>query len=81
MENQVVSDDTESLHGEGSVVSGEEEPVPLAEPDPVVAVGGANLAIRAALIWMDEVDLEVEFCRRAAVFKSIPFCEALAGAR
>ena len=72
VENQVVSDDTERLHGEGSVVSEEEEPVPPTEPDPVVTVGGVNPAIRAALIWMDEVDLEVEFCRRAAVFKSIP---------
>ena len=26
----------------GSVVSGEEEPVPPTEPDPVVAVGGAK---------------------------------------
>ena len=72
VENQVVSDDIESMHGEGSVVSGEEELVPPTEPDPVVTVGGVNPAIRAALIWMDEVDLEVEFCRRAAVFKSIP---------
>ena len=33
----VASDDTESLDGEGSVVSGEEEPFSPAEPDPVVA--------------------------------------------
>ena len=63
VEDEDASDDTESLDVEGSVASGEEEPVPPTEPDPVVAVVGGNHAIWAALIWMDEVDLEVEFCR------------------
>ena len=49
------NDDTESLDVEWSVAKEEEEPIPPTEPDPVVAVGGANP-------WMDEVDLEVEFC-------------------
>ena len=81
VQNEVASDDTESLDVEGSVASGEEEPIPPTEPDPVVAVEGANPATRAALIWMDE-GLELEFCRRAAVFKTIPhFFEALTGAR
>ena len=69
---RVASDDTESLFEEGSAVSGEDMPIPPTKPDPVVVVGGANLAIRAALMWLDDVDLEAEFSRREPVFKTVP---------
>ena len=72
LEIGAASDDTESLYIEGSAVSGEEMPIPPTEPDPVVVVGGANPAIRAVLMWLDEVDLEAEFSRRAAVLKTVP---------
>ena len=65
----VVSDDTESLHGEGSVGSGGEEPVPLTELYSVVAIGGASLANRGG-VDLDEVDLEVGFCRKAEINSS-----------
>ena len=66
------SDDTVSLPDDGSVVSGAEEYIAPSEPDPTVAVAeGLTPPIRAALVRLDEVDLE-EFQRRGAVMKTVP---------
>ena len=67
------SDDIESLPDDGSVVSGAEEYIAASELESAVAVAeGFTPPIRAALAWLDEVDLEAGFQRRAAVMKTVP---------
>ena len=54
-------------------MSGAEEYIAPSEPDPTVTVAeGLTPPIRAALVWLDEVDLETEFQRRGAVMKTVP---------
>ena len=68
-------DDTESVAVQdlGSEV-GEDETFALASvPDPLVmATRGWTPAVRAALVWLDEVHLDAVFIRRAVVMKIVP---------
>ena len=54
-------------------MSGAEEFIAPSEPDPVVVIAeGLTTRIRAALVWLDGVDLEAELQRRAAIVKTVP---------
>ena len=60
-----------------SQVSGDVEPPPLAEPSfEVPELRDTSPQIREAFWWMDIVDVEVVFRRRAAVMKSVPYYSA-----
>ena len=67
----------------GSEVN-EDETIALASvPDPLVATRGLTPAVRAALVWMDEVDLDGVSIWRAMVMKTVPkflrgpYCSAM----
>ena len=64
------SSDTESLGGVSDVSLTEVRSE--AEPDPVVEEASISPACRAALRWLDTVDLTAIFSRRAAVMRSVP---------
>ena len=61
-----------SLDDNGSVVSGEEELESVEEPFGVEEFRGIPAGVRDALRWLDGVDLNVVFQRRANVIKSVP---------
>ena len=62
----------------GSAVSEDVETGDNLEPDPEVREVIVTPAVRAALVWLDEVDLVEVFKVRASVMKSVP--KFLAGA-
>ena len=60
------------LDDNGSVFSGEEELESIEEPFGVEEFRGIPAGVRDALRWLDGVDLNVVFQRRANVIKSVP---------
>ena len=55
-----------------SAVSEDVEASAPVEPDPQVREVAITLAVRAALAWLDQVDLVEVFKPRASVMKSVP---------
>ena len=71
---EVVEDDDldDGRSDVGSIASEDEEAETPQEPDPEVREVAITPAVRAALTWLDQVDLVEVFKPRASVMKSVP---------